>query len=411
MVILIVLLLVAATVSARSQEIPEAPLAWEREVAGRVITLSVSPDGRCVVAATTRGLVLLDANDTLRWQRPYFNRWMAATVESIENKESIITISPECRWMAINGTSNYRYVRLVGANGVSLAPIATPGTPVGIAINHRGDELVVGTAAGHLLFVNSRGRVLRDVRFKRGIFDAVEFSPDDAFVLTSEAGYTVGLFTRAGDTVWTRSSDKYIFVWPSADWERFVVKSAPWHGLPINTVEILARDGRTIWQRDEILAATVQIINDGHRFVVSSAPESDEFENPSLQMTPTMLDRDGNVLSAGELSAEQPPPVDLAVRCVASAYDKPLVCRDQNGKGLWQVSDILGQKLWSYTPDLTLIATAQTTGAVSVVRAYRPRRVDVPVEAHAGKVESKFETDTRPNQGSQPTLKEGMAEP
>jgi len=378
----ITLLLMAGAPPARSQEIKEALLAWERPVGTRVVALAVSPDGRCVVAETTTEIVMFGGDGEVRWRRPHLNPWMAASAEN--GWEHAVAVAPGCRWMIVAGSENYHYVWLLGADGQPRAHIATPGTPQSVAISHRGDAMVVGTAAGHLLFANSQAQLLRDTKFKWGVFKAVEFSPDDALVLTSVAGYTVGLFTRDGETVWTREGG-YINVWPTADWERFVVKTTPWHGIPIDAVDILARDGKVIWQRQSILAAAVQMADDGSRFVVSSAlgPDDDDFlEYASSRIAPITLDRYGNALPAESHSAEEVPPAGWAGRCVSKGYDQPLVCRDRNGKALWQVSDILGQEVHGYATDLTFVGVARATGATPAMRAYRAPTADMPGKTH-----------------------------
>jgi len=201
-------LVVLAAAPAWPQDIPEAVLSWERELSGKVINLDVSSDGQCVAVTTTTGIALLRTNNELVWERPFLNQWMAASINTPVERRPV-AVAPRCRWVAVAGASNYRYVWLFGVHGQARAHIATPGTPEALAISHRGDVLAIGTAAGHLLFVNPRGVVQRDVTLSDrlpvlDIFDRLQCSPDDVLLLTTWAGGTTALFTRQGEPIWTR---------------------------------------------------------------------------------------------------------------------------------------------------------------------------------------------------------------
>jgi hypothetical protein len=287
----------------RSQATPEVALNWARSLGREVIGVDVSPDGKCLAVATTMGLAVLEANGTLVWERPFVNRWLAASTREWWGAQAL-AVAPRCRWLAVAGAPGYRYVWLLNSRGEPSAHIATPGTPRALAISHRGDVLGIGTAAGHLLLVNAQGAVRRDVTLSGGldIIDGLKFSPNDALLLTTVAGGTAALFTKNGDPIWTRRLMYWMTTEVSDDWERFLIVGLPGHGVMIGDVEIVARDGRTLWKRG-VLNPKASMSADGRTFIVSSSEPESEEEKESANLLPrTVLDRDGNVVSTGEPS-------------------------------------------------------------------------------------------------------------
>ena len=156
----------------------------------------------------------------------------------------------------------------------------------------------------------------------------------------------------------------------------------------------------------------------GERFAISLASTDDEAigdEYGFLNITPTLLDRNGTVLSTGASSVDEIPLAGSTQQCSSSRYGEPIVCRDENGAALWQTSDSVANDPLSYSSDLTFLAVALQKGSVaapvSVLRAYRARPAEpllAPGEIKAGQAGNSW---ARPNHGLQPTPNEGAAEP
>jgi hypothetical protein len=376
--VLVTELVVLAAASASPQDTPEAVLLWERELSGKVINLDVSSDGQCVAVTTTTGIALLRTNGQLLWERPFLNQWMAASINTARQRP--LAVAPRCRWVAVAGASNYRYVWLFGPRGQARAHIATPGTPEALAITHHGDILGIGTAAGHLLLANSNGVVQRDVTLadRSNIFDRLRFSPDDALLLTTVAGGTAALFTKGGETIWSRQLMYWMTTEVSDDWERFLIVGLPGHGVMIGWVEIVARDGRTLWKR-YVLNPIARMSADGRRFVVSSSDPQSEEEKESANLLPqTVLNRDGQVVSTPGGGAERMVDSQDAGRCRSFPAERTLVCRDRDGRALWRLSEFPGyDRPWGYTPDLRLLLISPkgrwpVLAEERLLRAYRP---------------------------------------
>lgn len=251
-----------------------------------------TPEEECVGVRTHAGFALETASGKRLWEKPYFNEWM--------DSGSGITVAPRCRWLVVAGSSAYRYVWVVGADGHPRGHCATPGTPQAVAISHSGDRFVVGTAAGHLLFVNHRAKVLRDVSGVLFIVNGLAFSPDDSVVLTTSSFGTIGLFSRSGDTIWTRDGAEAIV---TNDWERFLVVSRANHGVPWGSLELVTRDGRTLWESGSFLQPLAMILPDDSGFRISSAPDCAAYVSSYREaetddcLQATVLDREGNVVA------------------------------------------------------------------------------------------------------------------
>jgi hypothetical protein len=258
----------------------------------------VSPDGSCLAVVEETELTVLDAQGKIVWKKPYINRWMEEAVNQWWDGKPM-AVAPRCRWLAVGGSASYKYVWLFNSHGEPRAHLATPGTPKALAISHKGDLLAVGTAAGHLLLVNPRGEIQKDITLSDTLYiiDELQFSPDDALLLTTQAGGTTALLTKAGEPLWTRDQGFWMTTTVTPDWERFLVVGLPGHGEMVGHMELVSRDGRTLW-KDSALYPIVSVTPDGRNFVVASEPlQGYESEEAATFLLPrTILDRDGKVI-------------------------------------------------------------------------------------------------------------------
>jgi hypothetical protein len=256
---------------------------------------AIAAEPPCEVSVTDGGLMLRRHDGTPLWPKPFANRWLSAGPR--------IQAAPNCQWVLAAGHSGYRHVWVLGADGRPRAHFASPGTPYAVAISHDSLSFVVGTSAGHVLFGDERGKVLRDVSDGLYVVSELTYSPDDAFVMTTSAIVALRLFRRDGATVWSRST-ACGGVTPSGDWQRFLIQASPCHGVQLTGLELVARDGTSLWSAT-VLDAAVEIDGGGTRISISSQETTTPY-GPDYDWAfqpPVVMDWDGKVLS-GALHAE-----------------------------------------------------------------------------------------------------------
>lgn len=249
--------------------------------------MGAAPDGSCIVVATSQGIAVMDKDGTLEWERPHVNRWLASGIEAV-------AAAPDCRWLAVAGTSGYRYVWLMNHDGRAYAHLGSANaTPTALAINHSGSRLAVGTANKRLLLVNSSGALYKTIDFGLGV-DGLEYSPDDTLLLTTNTLLEAGLLSAEGRPLWTRALGAWNSVYRNDDWSRFMVVGLPGHGSDVGRLELVTREGKTVWQRT-VAAPRVQLAADGKGFVVSAGYEPDDpNDRASGYLSPTVINSAGH---------------------------------------------------------------------------------------------------------------------
>jgi hypothetical protein len=281
------LVLVISTPSVLADEAPAVAQRWAHDRGRSIWSVHVAPDGSCIAVATAQGLAVLEMTGKPVWERAYVNRWLSADLGAI-------AVSPGCHWLAVAGSSGYRHVWFLGPGGrpYAHAPI-THGTPTALTINHRGDTLAVGTGAGHLLLMDARGTVRKDVAFSYRL-DGLKYSADDALLLTTRATLTAGLLNADGAPLWTRQLGAWITVYPTDDWSSFLVVGEPGHGSDPASLEVVTRAGKTTWKR-HVVGPKIEMSPDGHSFVVATGygPEKLEDEEREYYMERTIVDGAG----------------------------------------------------------------------------------------------------------------------
>ena len=285
-----------------ADEAPAVAERWAHDRGRSIWSVHVAPDGACMAVATVQGLAVLEKTGKPVWERAWVNRWLSAEVGAI-------AVSPGCHWLAVAGSSGYRHVWFLGPGGRPYAHVPiTHGTPTALTINHRGDTLAVGTGTGHLLLMDARGTVRKDITFGSNTFahrlDGLKYSADDALLLTTGGTAPAGLLNADGVPLWTRDLGVWITVYPTDDWSSFLVVGEPGHGGNVGgdfaQLEVVTRAGKTTWKR-LVDSPEIEMSPDGHSFVVATGYGLEKVETPEERkyyMERTIVDGAGRETAA-----------------------------------------------------------------------------------------------------------------
>ncbi|MDB5970777.1 MAG: hypothetical protein JWQ90_3227 [Hydrocarboniphaga sp.] len=265
-------ILLSTTLTAAAEPLPGIADRWAQEHGGTLWAVGAAPDGTCFAVVTREGVAVLDPTGQPRWSKPHVNRWLATEVGAV-------AASPGCRWVALAGGSGYRYVWFLNQRGMaySHAPVSV-GSTTALAVNHRGDTLAVGTAAGHLFLMDPKGSMLKDIRFSERL-DGLVYSPDDTMLLASGGLLTAGLLSAQGVPLWTRELGAWITITPNNVWTRFLVVGMPGHGSDVGSLELVTREGKTLWEK-AVTAPRVEKASDARGFIVSSEDADIDPDDP-----------------------------------------------------------------------------------------------------------------------------------
>lgn len=243
----------------------------------------LSPEGAYAAVVLEKDLALTTAAGKVIWRRP-----RTAVNRYLSGLGLTATAAPGGKLFAVAGGESFRKVLLLDAHGHSLEYLTTRGTPEGLAFDHRGKRLAVGTA-GNWIYVVSlassfaspplplrafRNDAVHSLKLN-GIFAELSYSPDDRFLATGFSGYTSALLTGSGTLVWSREvqeDNTYAMLRPSKDWRWFTHFEFPSHGPFFGTLSLLSRSGKKLWSvpyRD----AQAAVSPDNHFVLMRAGPD------------------------------------------------------------------------------------------------------------------------------------------
>ena len=217
---------------------PSLQPVW-REQIQNIRAVRLSESGNCVAVASLDRISLFSrtGRELWHWDFKKGNRFMTALN---------IAVSPNCDWLAVAGDPSYRYAWIAHRNG-AMIPIRTADTPIGVAINHRGDLMALGTGGGDIWLVSSDGTKRTQHHFGYCCVEDVSFSSDDKAVLATRWG-SVGVLFVDGRVQW--NAQKAVNeIRSSKDLKTLVGWSEPNHGAGICWIGLFDERGKLLWMK------------------------------------------------------------------------------------------------------------------------------------------------------------------
>jgi hypothetical protein len=384
---------------------PLAP-AWQQKLAGQVLHLAISPDGRCVAAVTERRptpiemkrqpveperrVAVIDAAG-----RPL---WETAVPPQVSYVHSF-AVAPGCSWVALgeyppNGWSGGEVppttVLLLDENGTRQA-LRIAGVAESIAIGHAGDALALGLTARegepNICIITPAGRVVASAD-DRLTYRAplLTFSDDDQHVIVTRF-FGVGVLDRHGKAVWgvveppTWTALSPALRWRGIDASRdlkwFAAHYAPMHFSQGGNVALLGADGNLVWQRANLWEPDAVMAPDGRYVVVQGAPmrgEDHEPDDPDVAYS--IVDRQGKTLAERRIPrallwfvAGDGRSIVFSERSAGEPFNTDLVVRDSalNVQSRTSLGRSLPGRAWHRDSGLIVVSDGD------LLRAYRVR--------------------------------------
>ena len=287
-VIILVLVFVLLTARAASPQNPLRPT-WQRTF-DQIYGAALADGANCAALTTEDSLVVVGRNgqELWRWDFRKDNRILQARD---------IAVSPGCDWAAFTGDSSYKYAWIAHKNGKRVA-LSFQSTPQGIAIDHGGKQVAIGTAGNEIRLYSADGS-LRWTRPQGNITKSLEFSPDDRWVI--ETGWNGVLISIDGNVRW-RQDLGFGGMRASQDLKAFVTWTQAGHGQIWTSVSLLSEEGTTLWTKSSAYDSQAAISPSGDRiaFRVSAPNQPESTLDPVTTLT--LFNRDGTVVR--QLSGE-----------------------------------------------------------------------------------------------------------
>ena len=292
---LFILVVLAVAVAGGHQTSPVRTPEWTRSfdvrrtAQGEPIeraSLALEEHGRCVAVAIDGVVHVLDASGREAWQWNY-------KISSRFLNAGPMAIASSCDAVALVGDSGYRYT-WIARRGRPPANVHTPNTPLGVAFDHKGQRVAIGTGGNEVVLATLSGVVQWDTKLPVCcVVRDLAFAPDDEAIVVKEWGAAV---VRIDGTVaWATGASEMA---AADDLRTFVASSAPNHGPGIGHVSVLDGRGEAIWTKFTSSIGAV-ISASGDRIVSRvnenqhPASENDDEARPPLQV----LSRSGDVLA------------------------------------------------------------------------------------------------------------------
>ncbi len=315
-------------------------LAWEKSW-DRITTAALTSTGSCIAVVTPTAATALDSRGQELWTWNFGARPIVA---------SRIAISPQCDWAALAGDSGYRYVWIIHRDGTGKF-LKIDGTPLGVAINHAGNRLAIGTGKSEVWLVSPDGALQWRERVCC-LAEEFAFSEDDATLAILRSG--TGIMTASGKMVWSSGLNE---MKTSRDFKTFVGSFAPPHGAGFRGIRLLDANGKELWEK--FSGNSVSVLSpDGT--VVAALIDDDQveseakmYEDPHKAYSLTLLDRAGKVLKSLPLK-EAPIAVFSGGQEIITRSDPfgtSLAAWAADGRQLWTLSEPGGLSEIRFTPD------------------------------------------------------------
>jgi hypothetical protein len=327
-----------------STAIPLQP-AWELTLERPINGIALSSRGDCAAVTTEDAVVILDRTGRVlwRWDFKRTNRYMVA---------GRVAVSPSCEMVAFTGDASYRYTWIVHRSGHRI-PIRTGVTPLGVAISHRGNLVVIGTSGNIVRLFTESGAL----RWKWALMAgccvyALSFSDDDrAVVISSGGGGGVLMVDR--EVKWTAW---FQTIHASRDLKTFVGTFEPPHGPGFGHVTVLDQNGKELWSRISSLPDAI-ISPSGDEIVAwvdqkQDPTKDDDEQEGSLQV----ISRQGQ--TTGTLPDGRPFSFSSDGRRLLVMKPEILECMDLSGVRLWSIH-VDDYPTLALMEDLTVILTCR----------------------------------------------------
>jgi len=346
---------------ASEDQSPSSPprLIWRQPLAGEArLPLVISPDEHYAVALTDKELALLETQTgKLLWQQNFttINRWM--------RKVEAVAVAPDARWLAIAGSTDYRYVWALDKQGRRKWHVPLKSTPQALAISNCGDRLAIGTAGGTISIVNDQGKLLQHVNFDNAIIEGLRFSEDDKKLITTRGWFQLGVLNSAGEVLWKRTGC-ILSLSASRDYQHFAVVDEINHSSD-ETLSLYSFNGKTVWTK-KLSGSRAFILGDGSRTLVSGwSPQATDREHTEDDKPLFLLNQNGQkiVETKGDLEA-----VSKDERCFLARGRDGLTCRDATMKRIWRIG-------WNQERDETSCPSVYCTRDFSLVLLRHDGRV------------------------------------
>lgn len=231
-------LLGAGTTSPFRQSSTDLTPLWRTTI--DVVAARLSSTGQCVGVVTPNDVTVFDHSGKVLWSWPF-----KANNRFAEFRQ--IAVSPDCTAIAVVGDSSYRYTWIAHQNG-RRAYVAHKSTPEGVAFNHRGNLVAVGTAANQILLLTADGSVQweRPSGTDCCVVMELEFAAaDDAIVVTSWGASVMNVDGTLRFATHAFQNGMHA----STDLQAFAAWAQPNHGPGIGGVEYLDRNGAILWSK------------------------------------------------------------------------------------------------------------------------------------------------------------------
>jgi WD40 repeat protein len=262
-------------------------LLWRSEVAGDVMAIAQSDDGRNIVAAGRKDLSLFDMAGNKKWQ--YTGNFGSATIS--KDGKYIAATNGSLLFFDLNGSIKWQYQ--------SNNPIS------GTAISGDGQYIIAVDADGSLFSLDPDGKILWQNQSGGQIY-YIAISEDGQYIAVSSNDKNVYLFDRNGNKIWQYLLGAYNSVAMSGDGQYIAIGSTDHY------VYLFDRAGNKIWQyhmEEDVGANYVSISGDGQYIVAGSTDNNVYIFNRSgkilwqnqmgVKISNVVISNDGQYIAVG----------------------------------------------------------------------------------------------------------------
>ena len=324
---------------------------WTHTFDAPIVAISGEHAGDCFAVLTREVVAVFSYGGRKLWERDFARLGRYFSAEGI-------ALASDCSWVALAGTSAYKYVWVLERGGSSRYASLGSETPTAIAIAPQGDVIAVATGAEriHLIAPGSAktGTVLRahTVIETNLITRTLAFTPDGRRLIPT-FGYGAAVWERDGKPIWLEPG-MVCRVSPVANVSWTLSSCEPPHFSSQGTLTARAADGKVVWEKT-IFSLTALGSASGTTFAVGEPRRTPE---PTGDERLMVIRRDGAVAADIPRDPELFGPLGVAddgSRALFRRSRGPLVVYSSEGKVLSTIPLVDELSTLSSRRDLSLL--------------------------------------------------------
>jgi hypothetical protein len=301
---------------------------WTHTFDAPIVAISDEHAGDCFAVLTREGVSVFSYGGRKLWERDFARLGRYFSAEGI-------ALASDCSWVALAGTSAYKYVWVLERGGSSRYASLAPETPTAVAIAPQGDVIAVATGAEriHLIAPGSAktGTVLRShaVIETNLITNTLAFTPDGRRLIPT-FGYGAAVWERDGKAVWLEPG-MVCRMSPVANASWTLSSCEPPHFSSQGTLTARAADGKVLWEKT-IFSLTALGSASGTTFATGEPRQTPEPTGAERLM---VIGRDGKVTANLPRDPDLFGPIGVAddgSRALFRRRQGPLVVYSSEGK-------------------------------------------------------------------------------